>query len=168
MFIRRLMLCAPFWFLDFHRLCRNTYMPISLFLCVHTCPFDVLYFSMLSTQDSAPGVRRSYSFHPPWWTTPSRFLIDPLGHQGYLHMWADNWILFIFLWDLCFLSKDQGESVMVLSSSSGWSWANHGRRTMLSQAWGQPSEGAGCASTVGFQAEITAFDDGIEQGERDI
>lgn len=83
-------------------------------------------------------------------------------------MWADNWIPLIFLWDPCFSSKDWGESVTALSPPrERWQWlvlSEPWEEDMLSQAWGQPLEGAGWASSMGFQADITAFDDGVEQG----
>lgn len=45
-FIRRLMPCAPFWFLDFHRLCRNTYTDTSLYIYMYTCAFVCIWYSV--------------------------------------------------------------------------------------------------------------------------
>lgn len=47
-----------------------------------------------------------------------------------------------------------------------WQWlvlSEPWEEDMLNQAWGQPLEGAGCVSSTGFQADITAFVDGFEQ-----
>lgn len=125
MFIRRPTPCAPFWCLDFHRLCSNTFRQISLSVRQSVCVYIhsafvriyLLYFSTLSTQDSGQWDKET-----PGEKHPGRFLRNPLGFQGYFQGWQLDSCVFLprsrvkVLW-FCLLLERGG---------SGQSWTSHG------------------------------------------